>query len=119
MPEYAWFNVNPGGKTHPVGRLKPNGWSLCDVHGNVWEWCADYWEIDYYAQSPPDDPSGPSTGSRRVIRGGGWLNHAGRCRSARRYCNPPDRRRSHLGFRPVIPTDLANPEPPPETPSGQ
>jgi formylglycine-generating enzyme required for sulfatase activity len=99
LQEYGWFNVNSGGKTHPVGELKPNGWGLYDMHGNVWEWCADRWATDYYAQSPPDDPSGPTTGSDRVLRGGTCHDHARGCRSANRRDYSPGHRSYSLGFR--------------------
>ena len=107
LEEYAWFNVNGGDKTHPVGQLKPNGWGLYDMHGNVWEWCADRcpdpraygWAKNYYAQSPPNDPSGPLTGSERVYRGGGRAYHARHCRSAHRQGNSPVNRSINLGFR--------------------
>jgi formylglycine-generating enzyme required for sulfatase activity/WD40 repeat protein len=99
LPEYAWFNVNSGGKTHPVGQLLASALGLYDMHGNVWEWCADYWATDYYAKSPPNDPSGPSAGSSRVHRGGSHGGHAGRCRSAYRDDGSPDRRGNGLGFR--------------------
>jgi formylglycine-generating enzyme required for sulfatase activity len=99
LHEYAWFKVNSGGKTHPVGELRANAFGLCDMHGNVWEWCADCWAADYYAQSPSNDPSGALTGSLRVDRGGGWINHAAFCRSAVRPSASRDFRFYGLGLR--------------------
>ena len=99
LQAYVWFDVNSSGKTHPAGQLKPNAWALYDMHGNVWEWCADRYAANYYAQSPPNDPSGPTTGSHRVRRGGSWVRHAGYCRSAIRLDISPDYRHDDLGFR--------------------
>ena len=99
LEEYAWFQVNSGGRTHPAGQLKPNGWGLYDMHGNVWEWCGDWHARDYYAQSPTEDPSGPPTGSSRVIRGGHWDHHARYCWSAIRSPHSPGFRHDYLGFR--------------------
>ncbi|MBQ2620639.1 MAG: formylglycine-generating enzyme family protein [Thermoguttaceae bacterium] len=86
------------GKTTPVGCYEANAWGLFDMHGNVWEWCTDYWNNDYPSGSVTD-PAGPSNGSTRVNRGGCWDSDAGLCRSAFRYCNYPEYRGSDVGFR--------------------
>jgi hypothetical protein len=73
-------------ETTPVGSFRPNAWGLQDMHGNVWELCSDWYDPDYYQSRPnPDnDPRGPSDGSFRIERGGGWRNVADECRSAAR-----------------------------------
>ena len=84
LGEYAWYGANSGGMTHPVGKKKPNAWGLYDMHANVWQWCADWYDHDYYAKSPTDDPPGPARGWIRMFRGGSWCVPAGGCRSAYR-----------------------------------
>jgi formylglycine-generating enzyme required for sulfatase activity len=85
--------------TAPVGRYPANRFGLHDMHGNVWEWCADWYGGDYYGQSPQDDPPGPASGSGRVLRGGSWRDSAGNCRSADRDGVDPSDRFNDLGFR--------------------
>ncbi len=93
LGDYAWYNQNSGGQTHPVGQKRPNAWGLYDMHGNVYEWCQD-WFGDYPIGAVTDPP-GSTSGSDRVNRGGGWNYSPGGCRSAIRYWNSPGYR-SHL-----------------------
>jgi formylglycine-generating enzyme required for sulfatase activity len=97
LTKYGWFNENAEGKTRPVKELQPNGWGLYDMHGNVWEWCSD-WYGDY-AASAQSDPTGPTKGTTRVIRGGGWFFPARSLRSACRFGHAQDDRFDSLGFR--------------------
>ncbi len=102
LAQYAWYSESSNGSTHPVGQKKPNSWGLYDMHGNVWEWCADYWDANYYKQFSDKvavDPAGPAGGSYRVNRGGSWIDDASYCRSAYRIRNDPGRRIVYFGFR--------------------
>jgi formylglycine-generating enzyme required for sulfatase activity len=106
---YPYENYPKGkyiGKTTPVGKYPPNGWGLYDMHGNVREWCQDWYDEEYYIeckqQGIVDNPQGPKTGSFRVLRGGCWLNDAPLCRSADRRCFNPGYRDDSIGFRLVF-----------------
>ncbi len=97
LGEYAWFRGNSNDQTHPVGEKKANAWGLCDMHGNVWEWCSD-WYGDY-PKGAVSDPKGPDEGSYRVSRGGSWYFSASLCRSAFRLGYDPSQRPDDDGFR--------------------
>ena len=99
LGEYAWYSGNSERRTHSVGQKHPNAWGLYDMHGNVREWCFDWFSGDYYANSPLEDPTGPESGSLRVNRGGSWRYTAGDCRSASRVRFRPRDRDNFLGFR--------------------
>jgi formylglycine-generating enzyme required for sulfatase activity len=99
LSQYAWYRKNSEGKTHPIGQLKPNAWGLYDVHGNVHEWCQDWFDRNYYSQSPSNSPLGPSSGLAKVLRGGDWGSENWYCRCASRSLSSPDRRSNRLGFR--------------------
>jgi len=97
LGDYAWFEDNSNGQTHPVGEKKANAWGLYDMQGNVWEWCSDCY--DEYPKAAVSDPTGPKEGLQRVNRGGGWINVAANCRSALRSGPLPSFRFDFFGFR--------------------
>ncbi len=101
LDDYAWYHKNSDRKTHQVGQKKANAWGLYDMHGNVYEWCEDWYDGKYYADSPTDDPTGPPGGSDRVDRGGSWHCVARVCRSAHRDYDAPGLRYNGFGFRVV------------------
>jgi formylglycine-generating enzyme required for sulfatase activity len=102
LGEYAWHGANAGERTHDVGGKKPNAFGLYDMHGNVFEWCQDWCDASYYANSPLDDPSGAARGYARALRGGSWNVTPEICRSAYRFGYGPGLRFAHLGFRAVV-----------------
>jgi formylglycine-generating enzyme required for sulfatase activity len=97
LGDMGWYEDNSGGKTHPVGTKQPNAWGLCDMHGNVWEWCADWYGA--YPSGSVTNPAGPREDSDRVARGGSWGYGARDCRSACRHHSDPASRYSDLGLR--------------------
>ncbi len=104
MEEYAWFDKNSKEEqyAHNVGSYKPNKWGLYDMHGNVWEYCEDWYGNNHYTSESVKDPMGPSSGRDRVLRGGSWRDRGGDLRSAERDKGGPDIRVNNVGFRLVI-----------------
>jgi formylglycine-generating enzyme required for sulfatase activity len=98
LENYAWYRNNSNSQTHPVGKKKPNVWGFYDMHGNVWEWCADAWHSDYNSAPSNGKEWLNGDGSYRLLRGGSWGDDARLCRSAcRRWYHP--NLRSPFGFR--------------------
>ena len=101
LSTYARYGQSAEVGTAAVGSKKPSAWGLFDMHGNVWEWCAD-WYASSYVNAATQDPTGPLSGQWRVLRGGSWVNTWEACRSAARNKSAPDVRYNGLGFRVVV-----------------
>ena len=97
--EVAWNETNSSSTTHPVGTKSPNELGIRDMSGNVCEWCSDWYDEDYYSSSPSSNPTGPASGSHRVLRGGSWCYTAQNCRVANRASFSPGDRFCLNGFR--------------------
>ena len=95
----GWYNDNSGNQTHPVGEKHPNELGLFDMSGNVWEWCWDWFDANYYSRSPERNPQGPDSGSGLVYRGGSRWNSAESCRVSFRSYNYPFDRCNDMGLR--------------------
>jgi formylglycine-generating enzyme required for sulfatase activity len=97
LSEAGWYCGNSGRQSRPVAQKSPNVWGLYDMHGNVSEWCRDWY--GEYGPNSQTDPLGPQSGSAKVIRGGSWFSNAKNCRSASRFYWPPNSRSEFIGFR--------------------
>jgi formylglycine-generating enzyme required for sulfatase activity len=102
LSRFAWFTNNSVSQTHPGGQHPQNAFRLFDLHGNVWEWCADWFAPHYYGNAPLNDPIGPSSGEQHVSRGGAWHNFAEQGRSAWRDSHAADYRTFVIGFRVAV-----------------
>jgi formylglycine-generating enzyme required for sulfatase activity len=98
--QFVWANSRSFARTHPVGQKPANAWGLFDMHGNVWEWCSD-WYAPYTAE-PVTDPTGPASGKERVFRGGSWYDFPAALRSANRHRHAPDVGYTAIGLRLVL-----------------
>lgn len=97
IDDVAWYYGNSNNKTHPVKTKRPNELGIYDMSGNVWEWCSDNYGA--YSSSSQTNPTGPSSGSYRVDRGGSWHYNAGSCRVSTRFFSNPSDGYYYLGFR--------------------
>ena len=95
----AWYEANNGNSSHPTAQKRENAYGLFDMLGNVWEWVADWYGSDYYSTSSGLDPSGPTSGTMRVLRGGSWLNPPRLIRFSDRGRSDPDARFNYFGMR--------------------
>ena len=102
---HGWYAENSAEKTHDVASKKPNGWGLYDMHGNVWEWCLDWYSEGYHQEHQSNDPTGPTSGRFRVFRGGCWNFSPSMCRSAIRFRYTPDFGNYYVGLRVVVSVD--------------
>lgn len=89
LGQFGWSKDNSGGAPHPVGQKQPNAFGLYDMHGNISEWCQDFYDKGYYANAPAENPRGPASANTCVLRGGSWNSPADSCRAATRNSETP------------------------------
>ncbi|MEO8425861.1 MAG: formylglycine-generating enzyme family protein [Verrucomicrobiota bacterium] len=99
LGDFAWFRKNSENRTHRVGEKQPNTWGLYDVHGNVWEWCQDWYASDYYAKAPEKNPLNTAPSTERAFRGGSWFLDGQNLRATFRSGNLPGFKSQYVGFR--------------------
>ena len=99
LDRVGWYARNSMENTHPVGQKTQNTWGLYDTHGNVWEWCNDWYGKNAYTTNGNNNPTGPKSGSDKVLRGGSWIDGPKDCRSAKRRSYDPNDDYSDIGFR--------------------
>jgi formylglycine-generating enzyme required for sulfatase activity len=109
LGKYVWYHPDSRCQTSPVGQKRPNAWGLYDLHGNVWEWCWDGYDEDYYRNSPGIDPLGAERAEYRTFRGGSWRDETRYLRSAYRDGHAPEFRYLSVGFRVARAHPLAEP----------
>jgi formylglycine-generating enzyme required for sulfatase activity len=102
LDAHGWCKPNSDDKTHPVGQKKPNAFGLYDMHGNIWEWCRDFYDGGGDAKAKNLDPENKLAAKPRVLRGGSWVSTPGYCSAASRYWNTTGNRSPSVGFRVVI-----------------
>jgi len=102
VDDFAWHKLNSESKWHQSGTKKPNDTGLYDILGNLWEWCNDYYKEDYYNFRPKNNPTGPTSGDYRVVRGGSWTNGPEMISTSNRNALNPNSNKINLGFRIVF-----------------
>lgn len=102
IDDVAWYWNNSGKTTHPVGTKKPNELGIYDMSGNVSEWCNDWYDNEYYNNSPSKNPKGPESETFRVLRGGSWADLDSNCRSTERHHYLPGEKENYFGARIVM-----------------
>jgi formylglycine-generating enzyme required for sulfatase activity len=99
LQDYAWFAANSGGQTQPVGKKRPNAWGFHDMHGNIWEWCADWFDPAFYEGASENDPLCATVATEKVFRGGCWALDPQYLRNAVRGGNLPTYKSQYVGLR--------------------